>query len=166
MTEYIIFIISKKFFKVYLSMLRTKIMSGNKLEYKWLSSFQYCMKPSCNNSLTQNQEKINFSSLVILIQVSVGVLHCYMSSIPCFIGVFSIDLHNMFSSLGFREVTRNCLLVAGRPVILSQSFILAALSWVTMWLECCAQILLCGDTQLVLFRSQIIQTITLITNCV
>ena len=86
-------------------------------------------------------------------------LHTYLS-IPCFLEVFSINLLNIFSSPGFYLVKRNCLLVAGRPVVLSQSFILAALSWVSMWLECCEHSLLCTDILLVFFKSQISQTIT------
>ena len=66
-----------------------------------------------------------------------GGLHIYIYQSPWFLGVFSINLLNMFSSPGFSLVKRNCLLVAGRPVVLSQSFILAALSRVSMWLEYC-----------------------------
>lgn len=55
-------------------------------------------------------------------------------------GVFSINLPNIFSSPRLSVVTRNCLRVAGRPVALLESFILAWLSWVSMRLEyrsCC-----------------------------
>lgn len=69
-------------------------------------------------------------------------------SIPHFWGIVSINLLNIFSSPCFSLVKRSWFLVAGRPVVLSQSFILAALSWVSMWLEYHEHSLLCSDISL------------------